>query len=222
MSSPATTGQIYEGWASRARYSPGTAPPGWDAMVEHRVQAGPGRTLVNWFNHLTGRSGEQADQTAQPGGFRPDLQTFLAGLIVAATRFTPAARSARDSAPHVAGPGVAAIVQFIENMWPGNTPAVVARQLSRPVEHAVGRLHRPQHQSGATRFFQHVELRQPTGGRQLINYRVAQVILPVLPRVLDVAGPDTRRFEIRQLPYVRMPACRAACTPWGPGDPRSS
>ena len=78
--------------------------------------------LVNWFNHLTDDPANNPIKLPSLEDFGRTLQTFLAGLIVAFNPFTPGSSLCPGFCAYMSQDQASpAIVQFIENMWPGNT-----------------------------------------------------------------------------------------------------
>ena len=77
--------------------------------------------FVNWFNHLTDDPANNPIKLPSLEDFGRTLQTFLAGLIVAFNPFTPGSSLCPGFCAYMSQDQASpAIVQFIENMWPGN------------------------------------------------------------------------------------------------------
>ncbi len=77
--------------------------------------------FVNWFNQLTDDPANNPIKLPSLEDFGRTLQTFLAGLIVAFNPFTPGSSLCPGFCAYMSQDQASpAIVQFIENMWPGN------------------------------------------------------------------------------------------------------
>ncbi len=117
---PSYDGQIYDELGIKGTVQ---APDGSWLMPWSNTEfkLDPITPFVNWFNHLTDDPANNPIKLPSLEDFGRTIQTFLAGLIVAFNPFTPGSSLCPGFCAYMSQDQASpAIVQFIENMWPGN------------------------------------------------------------------------------------------------------